>query len=108
MVFSSRVFIKEFYIEENNYDSSNGIRYNEKGFFFTIMIVAGGPILIIALVVGLFISILQATTQVQEQTLSFVPKILAVIFGLIIFGNFMLNKLISLTTQLYELIPMLS
>ncbi len=71
------------------------------------MIVAG-PILIIALVVGLFISILQATTQVQEQTLSFVPKILAVIFGLIIFGNFMLNKLISLTTQLYELIPMLS
>ncbi len=75
--------------------------------FFTIMIVAG-PILIIALVVGLFISILQATTQVQEQTLSFVPKILAVIFGLIIFGNFMLNKLISLTTQLYELIPMLS
>lgn len=75
--------------------------------FFTIMIIAG-PILIIALVVGLFISILQATTQVQEQTLSFVPKILAVIFGLIIFGNFMLNKLISLTTQLYELIPMLS
>lgn len=75
--------------------------------FFTIMIVAG-PILIIALVVGLFISILQATTQVQEQTLSFVPKILAVIFGLIIFGNFMLNKLISLTTQLYKLIPMLS
>ena len=75
--------------------------------FFTIMIVAG-PILIIALVVGLFISILQATTQVQEQALSFVPKILAVIFGLIIFGNFMLNKLISLTTQLYELIPMLS
>ena len=75
--------------------------------FFTIMIVSG-PILIIALVVGLFISILQATTQVQEQTLSFVPKILAVIFGLIIFGNFMLNKLISLTTQLYELIPMLS
>ena len=74
--------------------------------FFTIMIVSG-PILIIALVVGLFISILQATTQVQEQTLSFVPKILAVIFGLIIFGNFMLNKLISLTTQLYELIPML-
>lgn len=75
--------------------------------FFTIMIVSG-PILIIALVVGLVISILQATTQVQEQTLSFVPKILAVIFGLIIFGNFMLNKLISLTIQLYELIPMLN
>lgn len=74
--------------------------------FFTIMIVAG-PILVIALVVGLLISILQATTQIQEQTLSFVPKIVAVIFGLIIFGSFMLNKLVSLTTQLYKLIPML-
>lgn len=74
--------------------------------FFTIMIVAG-PILIIALVVGLLISILQATTQIQEQTLSFVPKIVAVIFGLIIFGNFMLNRLVSLVTELYKLIPMI-
>lgn len=74
--------------------------------FFTIMMVAG-PILIIALIVGLLISILQATTQIQEQTLSFVPKIVAVIFGLIIFGNFMLNGLVTLTTELYKLIPML-
>lgn len=74
--------------------------------FFTIMIVSG-PVLIIALVVGLLISILQATTQVQEQTLSFVPKIVAVILALIIFGNFMLNQLISLTTELFKLIPAL-
>lgn len=74
--------------------------------FFTIMIVSG-PVLIIALVVGLIISILQATTQVQEQTLSFVPKIVAVILALIIFGNFMLNQLISLTTELFKLIPAL-
>ncbi|MEW8973751.1 MAG: flagellar biosynthesis protein FliQ [Tissierellaceae bacterium] len=74
--------------------------------FFTIMIVSG-PVLIIALVVGLVISILQATTQVQEQTLSFVPKIVAVILALIIFGNFMLNQLISLTTELFKLIPAL-
>lgn len=72
---------------------------------FMTLITVSAPILIIALVVGLFISILQATTQVQEQTLSFVPKILAVIFGLILFGNFMLNRLISLITELYSLIP---
>ncbi len=75
-----------------------------KSAFFTIMRVAG-PILIISLVVGLMISIFQATTQIQEQTLSFVPKVAAVIFGLIIFGNFMLNQLLSLTTELYSLIP---
>lgn len=74
--------------------------------FFTIIIVAG-PVLVIALVVGLLISILQATTQIQEQTLTFVPKIVAVILGLIIFGNFMLNSLVSLTSELYKLIPML-
>ena len=71
--------------------------------FFTIIIVAG-PVLVIALAVGLIISIFQATTQIQEQTLSFVPKIIAVILTLVILGNFMLNKLISLTTDLYAII----
>lgn len=71
--------------------------------FLTIIIVAG-PVLVIALAVGLIISIFQATTQIQEQTLSFVPKIIAVILTLIILGNFMLNKLISLTTDLYAII----
>lgn len=71
--------------------------------FFTIMIVSA-PILVIALAVGLIISILQATTQIQEQTLSFVPKIVAVIFALILFGSFMMNKLIALTTELFSLI----
>lgn len=71
--------------------------------FFTIMIVAG-PVLIIALVVGLIISIFQATTQIQEQTLSFVPKIIAVFLALIIFGSFMMNRLIDFTTNLFKLI----
>jgi len=75
--------------------------------FFTIMIVSG-PILIIALVVGLLISILQATTQIQEQTLSFVPKIVAVMLALIIFGSFMINIMISFTTDLFKLIPTIS
>ena len=69
----------------------------------TILIVAG-PTLAIALVVGLIISIIQAATQLQEQTLSFVPKILSVIGALIVFGNFMLNALIAYTEKIFELI----
>lgn len=74
---------------------------------FMTMIVVAGPVLIIALVVGLLISILQATTQLQEQTLSFVPKILAVVVALIVFGNFMLNALIGFTQKIFEMIAML-
>ncbi|WP_320164354.1 flagellar biosynthesis protein FliQ [uncultured Trichococcus sp.] len=71
--------------------------------FMTILIVAG-PTLAIALVVGLIISVIQAATQLQEQTLSFVPKILSVIGALIVFGNFMLNALIAYTEKIFELI----
>ena len=74
---------------------------------FMTMIVVAGPVLVIALVVGLLISILQATTQLQEQTLSFVPKILAVVVALIVFGNFMLNALIGFTQKIFEMIAML-
>lgn len=71
---------------------------------FMVMITVAGPTLIIALVVGLIISIIQATTQLQEQTLSFVPKILAVIISLIVFGNFMLNSLVGFTQKIFEMI----
>lgn len=71
---------------------------------FMVMIEVAGPTLIIALVVGLIISVFQATTQLQEQTLSFVPKILAVIVSLIVFGNFMLNGLITFTQKIFEMI----
>lgn len=62
---------------------------------FMTIIKVSAPILLVALVVGFLISILQATTQVQEQTLSFVPKLFAVMISLIIFGSYMLNTLIS-------------
>ena len=62
------------------------------------------PILLLAMVIGLIISVLQAVTQVQEQTLSFVPKIVAVMLGLIIFGNFMLSSLVSFTNGIFRLI----
>lgn len=74
--------------------------------FLTIMIMSG-PILLIAMIVGLIISILQATTQIQEQTLSFVPKIVAVILGLMIFGNFMINKILVFTTDMFKMISLI-
>ena len=52
-----------------------------------------GPLLLIALVVGLLVSIFQATTQIQEQTLAFVPKIVAVLLGLVFFGPWMLSHI---------------
>lgn len=70
---------------------------------YTALIV-GGPILILSLVVGLLVSIFQATTQIQEQTLTFVPKLIAIAIALVVGGNWMLNKIVSLT---YEIINMI-
>ena len=65
-------------------------------------VTVGGPILIISLVVGLIISIFQATTQIQEQTLTFVPKLIAMILVLVLGGPWMLNKLVMLTNELFQ------
>ena len=53
-------------------------------------------------VVGLIISIFQATTQIQEQTLTFVPKLIAIILVLVLGGPWMLNKLVMLTNELFQ------
>lgn len=70
---------------------------------YTALIV-GGPILILSLVVGLLVSIFQATTQIQEQTLTFVPKLIAIAIALVAGGSWMLNKIVILT---YEIINMI-
>lgn len=66
---------------------------------FTVL-KASAPMLIIALVVGLAISIFQATTQIQEQTLAFVPKILAVLLSVLLFGPWILTTLVDFTSNL--------
>lgn len=71
---------------------------------FMTVISVSGPVLITALVVGLLISILQATTQIQEQTMTFVPKIVAVVIVLMVTGGFMLNTLVSFTNRIFALI----
>ena len=65
------------------------------------------PILLVGLIVGLLVSIFQAVTQIQEQTLSFIPKILALAGVLIVLGPWMLNQLLSYTTDLWSSIPQL-
>lgn len=72
----------------------------ERG-IMTILFVAG-PILLLALAVGLFVSIFQATTQIQEQTLAFIPKIIAVLVGVVFFGPWMLEKIVEFTISLYQ------
>lgn len=67
----------------------------------TILLITG-PLLILALAVGLLVSIFQATTQIQEQTLAFVPKIVAVLGGLVFFGPWMLSKMIEFTSSIYQ------
>jgi flagellar biosynthesis protein FliQ len=65
------------------------------------------PLLLVGLVVGLAVSIFQAVTQIQEQTLSFIPKILALAGVLIVGGPWMLNQMLSYTTELWSRIPSL-
>lgn len=67
----------------------------------TLLLVTG-PLLIIALVVGLLVSIFQATTQIQEQTLAFVPKIIAVLVGLIFLGPWMLTTMVEFTASIFQ------
>lgn len=63
------------------------------------------PMLVTALVVGFAISLLQSITQVQEVTLSFVPKMVAVSAALVIAGNWMITEMVSFTVALFERIP---
>lgn len=71
----------------------------EQGIWMVIMIC--GPLLALALIVGLIVSIFQATTQIQEQTLAFVPKIVAVLLGLVFFGPWMLSHMLSYASEIF-------
>lgn len=67
-----------------------------------VIIKSSAPLLLISLVIGLSISIFQTVTSIQEQTLTFVPKILAVFLGVLIFGNWILNNIVSLMNILWS------
>jgi flagellar biosynthetic protein FliQ len=63
------------------------------------------PMLLFALVVGLLVAILQATTSIQEQTLTFVPKVLAILLTLMFLGGWMFSHLRDYTVRLFRMIP---
>jgi flagellar biosynthetic protein FliQ len=62
----------------------------------------GGPILLVSIGVGLIIAIFQAATSINEQTLTFVPKIVVMALMLIIFGNYMLQQLSDFTLRMFQ------
>ena len=66
------------------------------------IIVCSAPMLLISLVVGLIVSIFQTVTSIQEQTLTFVPKIVAVFLGMMLFGSWILNNLSGFIDKLWS------
>jgi flagellar biosynthesis protein FliQ len=75
----------------------------------TMLIAAklAAPVLITSLVVGFAISVLQSITQVQEVTLSFVPKAVAVAIALLVCGQWMISEVVSFTHQMFAMVPQL-
>ena len=67
-----------------------------------------GPVLVMTLVVGVVVSLLQTITQIQEQTLTFVPKLVGVGLVLLMGGSWMLRELVTWVTELWRTIPTLS
>jgi len=65
------------------------------------------PVLVTALVVGFAVSLVQSITQIQEVTLSFVPKVVAIGFALLVTGHWMISEMVSFTRQMFDKIPAL-
>ena len=66
------------------------------------IIITSAPLLLISLVVGLIVSIFQTVTSIQEQTLTFVPKVLAIFFGIMLLGHWMLNNMVNFMVKLWS------
>jgi flagellar biosynthesis protein FliQ len=71
----------------------------------TLALTVGGPLLVAALVVGVLVSLIQAVTQVQEQSLTFVPKLLVVALVFLVTLPWMLRSMVSFTVQLFRSLP---
>lgn len=67
-----------------------------------VILLASGPLLIVALLTGLAVSVFQATTQIQEQTLAFVPKIIAVMVAIVFFGPWMLSRVTNYASDIFS------
>ena len=81
---------------------SQGVVINILTQAITTVIMCAAPMLIVAMVVGLLVSIFQATTQINEQTLAFVPKIVCVMLALLIFGGYIFATVGGFVRRLFE------
>jgi flagellar biosynthesis protein FliQ len=70
-----------------------------------MVMLVSAPMLGLGLIVGVLVSIFQATTQIQEQTLAFIPKIIAVFVAILVFGPWMLSLLVDYTRELFQFVP---
>lgn len=68
------------------------------------IIMLASPMLLIALLVGLIVAVFQATTQIQEQTLAFVPKIMAILLVVMFSASWIINSLIEFTNRIFDMI----
>ncbi|MBL4574306.1 MAG: flagellar biosynthesis protein FliQ [Gammaproteobacteria bacterium] len=81
------------------------LQIGEDALFLIVSLAA--PLLLSALFVGLVVGVLQAVTQIQEQTLSFIPKLMALVVALILMGPWLLQRWITFTRDLFMQIPSL-
>ncbi|EKD88199.1 MAG: hypothetical protein ACD_35C00005G0002 [uncultured bacterium] len=71
----------------------------------TLMLVVAGPILLVSLLIGTIISLIQAATQVNEVTMTFIPKIVGIGLILLLLGSWMMQKLLVFTTGIFNSLP---
>jgi flagellar biosynthetic protein FliQ len=83
--------------------SDLAVQIGQNALFMVLLVSA--PMLGLGLLVGILVSIFQATTQIQEQTLAFIPKILAIFFAILIFGPWILRLMIDYTTEIFLTLP---
>jgi|TARA_B110001452_G_C14911989_1_gene318757 flagellar biosynthetic protein FliQ len=86
-------------------DAAQVIDLGRESLWVAVMVAA--PLLGVALAVGLFVGILQAATSIQEMTLSFIPKLGAMILALVIFGSWQIATMVDFFRRIYERIPAL-
>jgi flagellar biosynthetic protein FliQ len=82
------------------------VRVAREALFLTVLLSA--PVVLASLVIGLAVSVLQATTQIQDQTLSFAPKLVVTLAALALFGPWIGAQLVAFTAALFELLPRLA
>jgi len=86
-------------------DAAQVVDLGRESLWVAVMVAA--PLLGVALAVGLFVGILQAATSIQEMTLSFIPKLAAMILALVIFGSWQIATMADFFRRIYERIPAL-